>query len=97
MFCPLLTQSVQRRRFATELRATNPAIRRERVRSAIMQTGGTLIDNQHESNWGPVNTELSLMGMYHSGSDFDEAIANWIKASMRADPLPAAQTEVIHA
>lgn len=87
MFDPALIQASQRRALANELRDMTPQKRREKVEQTRLKTGGTLIPQQPKSNWGPVNAELTLLGLFETGSTVDETIINWINTAKRATAM----------
>lgn len=91
MHCLATAQTALRQSLAQELQALPKATRRARVTALVIETGGTLIPQQPRSNRGPVYTELSLMGLYHSGETLDETIANWIKAATRSTDIEQVQ------
>lgn len=73
-----------RAELAGELEAMAVSDRRLAVWDACIETGGSFV---------PANickgaahfAELNLLGVYHSGNDAAEAIANWIKAVHRLE------------
>lgn len=86
MFDLATTLAAQRRHLAAELRALPIPDRAARLRDACVETGGHLVepDQLH----GPVEVEISMLGVFHSGDSIEMAIANWIKAAERCTPQP---------
>ncbi len=83
--------AAQRRHLADELRPLETDARRERVDAICIETGGNLILPDTSGTWGPLYAELHMLGLFHSGSDTGEAIANWIKSATRCTPIPPAR------
>lgn len=51
---------------------------------ACIETGGSLVPPA-QGKGGAHYAEISCLGIYHSGNDVEEAIANWIKAVHRTE------------
>ena len=57
----------------------------EAAQEAVIQHGGTFVPAMSGGNWGPHYAELSLLGISHSGDTIEAAVANWIRAALRAE------------
>jgi hypothetical protein len=66
---------------ATELELSTPADRRLLLRDVVLSSGGTLTEPR--PGWGPLCFEIAIAGVVSHSTDFDSAIAEWIKAAMR--------------
>lgn len=87
MFDPVTTIAAQRRHLAAELRALPIHTRNIALRDACIDHGGCLIEPQGKH--GPVEVELTLLDLFHSGDTVEMALDNWIKAAERCAPQPA--------
>lgn len=85
MFDPAIIIAAQRRHLAAELSALPINERAPRLRGACIQTGGSILEPQ--AGHGPVEVELNLLGLFHSGDTVEMALNNWIKAAERCAPL----------
>lgn len=61
------------------------ADRIEAAQQAVIQHGGTLVPPMAGGNWGPHYAEIAMLGISHTGDTLDAAVANWIKAALRAE------------
>lgn len=55
------------------------------AQQAVIQHGGTLVPAMSGGNWGPHYAEIAMLGISHTGDTLEAAIANWIKAALRAE------------
>ena len=58
------------------------------IRKAVVTHGGTLIEPT--SGWGPLETQLSLIGVSASGATVADAGRQWVKAVSRITAQTAA-------
>lgn len=61
------------------------ADRIEAAQQAVIQHGGTFVPAMAGGSWGPHYAEISMLGISHTGDTAEAAIANWIKAALRAE------------
>jgi hypothetical protein len=59
--------------------------RTKAAQEAVIQHGGTFVPAMASGNWGPHYAELSLLSISHTGDTTEAAVANWIKAALRAE------------
>ncbi len=52
------------------------------AQAAVIDHGGTL--TQPRGTWGPVETEISLLGISGSGDDIADAARRWTKHCLRS-------------
>lgn len=52
---------------------------------AVIQHGGTFVPAMSSGSWGPHYAEIALLGISHTGDTSEAAVANWIKAALRAE------------
>ena len=69
------------RRFAT----LSGDDRIEAAEQAVIQHGGTFVPAMSGGNWGPHYAEIAILGISHTGATTETAVANWIKAALRAE------------
>jgi len=74
-----------RRALAAELECADTSLRRTLLEHACIDTGGTVIPNDRPGRWGPLEAQISLMGISATGLDLDAAIAQWIKCAIRTE------------
>ena len=79
------TPYTQAAELARELRPLAWPLRLARVEDAVIEHGGTLVPAMAGGNWGPHHAEICLLGISHSGDTTEAAVANWIKAALRAE------------
>ncbi len=70
---------------AHQLRPLSWPLRLQFIEAAVIDQGGTLVPAMSGGNWGPHYAELSLLGISHTGDTTEAAVANWIKAALRAE------------
>jgi hypothetical protein len=70
---------------ARQLLTLTGADRIEAAHQAVIEHGGTFVPAMPTGNWGPHYAEISILGISHTGDTAEAAIANWIKAALRAE------------
>ena len=70
---------------ARQLRPLSWPLRLQQIETAVIEHGGTLVPAMSGGNWGPHHAEICLLGISHSGDTTEAAVANWIKAALRAE------------
>ena len=69
---------------ARELQPLAWPLRLARIEDAVIAHGGTFVPAMSGGNWGPHHAEICLLGISHSGDTTEAAVANWIRAALRA-------------
>lgn len=60
------------------------------ARLAVLQHGGTLVEpGTGSGHWGPVECELSLLGVMGTGDDLASAARSWARRANRTHDLIA--------
>ncbi|MFQ6550479.1 hypothetical protein AADZ90_021255 [Aestuariibius sp. 2305UL40-4] len=49
------------------------------VRNVMIETGGNIILPDDKTGWGPQEASIDLIGVFATGTDFDEAMRNWTR------------------
>lgn len=88
MLDPDLCRAARARRLALNLQSELPPTRPETMRAMCLANGGDFTPPDCHGNWGPLNCEIKLLGVFGSGDTEDAAIVNWISAAKRAAPWP---------
>lgn len=88
MLNPNLCRAARARRLALTLEAEMPDTRPQTIRALCLANGGDFTPPNCHGNWGPLNCEIRLLGVFGSGDTEDAAIVNWISAAKRALPMP---------
>lgn len=70
---------------AERIKPLSAAARIAVIDAAVIDQGGTLVPAMPIGNWGPHYAEISLLGISHTGDTTEAAVANWIKAALRAE------------
>ena len=70
---------------AHQLRPLSWPLRIQVIEAAVVAHAGSLVPANSGGNWGPHYAELSLLGISHTGDTTEAAVANWIKAALRAE------------
>jgi hypothetical protein len=58
--------------------------RDELFRDALIEHGGTLVEPDPRHGWGPLEIEVSLLGIFASGGTPEAAVNAWAKAASRS-------------
>jgi len=70
---------------ARQLLTLTGADRIEAAQWAVIEHGGTFVPPMPTGNWGPHYAEIAILGISHTGDTTEAAVANWIKAALRAE------------
>ena len=82
MIAPSYTQAAA---LARQIMALTGPDRTAAAEAAVIDHGGTLVPAMPGGGWGPHYAEISLLGISHTGDSVETAVANWIKAALRAE------------
>lgn len=93
MLDPTLCRAARARRLALNLEEEIPVNRPQTMRAICLANGGDFTPPDCHGNWGPLNCEIKLLGVFGCGDTEEAAIVNWISAAKRAAPMPPSKEQ----
>ena len=75
----------QRLEIAVALETVDLTSRRTMIEAAVVMYGGTMVPENTHGRRARSFAELDLLGIWQTGEDFEECIAEWIKSALRVE------------